>query len=132
MDPGDALATARRAVELVRADLDGASTLRPDVRAEPATFVGDGGVAIVVDGSEVQFPIAGLTEPEATAEIASLVQDLLAQPSGLWPICAEHDVGLHADVHDGLAVWRCRLHGHTAAAIGDLAEPEQGVEEGPD
>jgi hypothetical protein len=37
-----------------------------------------------------------------------------------WPVCPQHALGTHAEVHDGAAVWWCKADGgHVAAAIGD-------------
>jgi hypothetical protein len=60
------------------------------------------------------------SEAEAIAEVAEYVQDQLDQSLRCWPVCTRHDKGLHAEVRDGNAVWRCRFGEHTVALIGDL------------
>jgi hypothetical protein len=37
-----------------------------------------------------------------------------------WPVCERHDVGLHPEVQDHLAVWVCRFGKHTVSPIGEL------------
>ncbi|MFD0888750.1 hypothetical protein ACFQ08_29790 [Streptosporangium algeriense] len=38
-----------------------------------------------------------------------------------WPACPEHDLGLHAEPENGIAVWRCTGgEAHTVAPIGEL------------
>jgi len=62
-------------------------------------------------------------QPEAFAEVADYFQEQLDQHrllGSIWPVCSEHDVGLHAEVHDGQAVWWCRLGDHAVATVGAL------------
>lgn len=35
-----------------------------------------------------------------------------------WPVCSVHSMGVHAKIHDGVAVWWCRPGGHVVKAIG--------------
>jgi hypothetical protein len=62
----------------------------------------------------------------AIAQVADDVQaELMDQhATRFWPTCGEHDAGLHAEVHDGEAVWWCRVGGHALAVVGELDPAE--------
>jgi hypothetical protein len=79
-----------------------------------------GSVRIIVNNGFTAPSMWERTEPEAIAEVADYVQEQLDQELGCWPICDAHDVGLHADARDGVAVWWCRLGEHAVAPIGEL------------
>ncbi|WP_133305872.1 hypothetical protein [Microbispora triticiradicis] len=73
-------------------------------------------------GSPAIWPSSGRDAGAALVEIADAVQDVVIEHIwGVWPICPEHRLGLHAAFVEGTAVWQCAGAGtHTAAAIGDL------------
>jgi hypothetical protein len=112
------LALAEEAVAAALHDLEQATSLRPRVSVEAH----DGsGVRIWINGGYTAPSMWALDKPEALAEVADYFQEQLDQSgAGAWPTCAEHNVGLHAEVRDRTAVWRCRLGKHTVAAIGEL------------
>ena len=58
----------------------------------------------------------------AVAQVADDVQEELMDQNAtsFWPTCRDHHTGLHAEVHDGAAVWWCRSGGHGVAALGQL------------
>ncbi len=63
--------------------------------------------------------------PTAVAAMAEHVQCGLSEPTWtVWPVCAEHRLGVHAVVSHGVAVWRCVGDGgHTLAPVGALITP---------
>ena len=60
----------------------------------------------------------------AVATVADLIQDDLMKRTWLvWPVCPEHQLGLHAVTREDAAVWRCAGGGgHVAAPVGELAQ----------
>ncbi len=62
----------------------------------------------------------GSTPAGALAAIASYLQDFITDNWRVWPVCAEHDRGLHATVVGDAAVWQCSAGLHTTARIGHL------------
>jgi hypothetical protein len=82
----------------------------------------DGCIAITVEGHTRGATTADpLDEPQILCEIADHIQeDLCESKTVVWPTCARHDVGLHAEVHDGQALWWCHFGDHPVAAIGAL------------
>lgn len=58
----------------------------------------------------------------AVAQVADDVQDELMDQNAtsFWPTCRDHHTGLHAEVHDGTAVWWCRVGRHAVASVGEL------------
>jgi hypothetical protein len=59
---------------------------------------------------------------DALAEVADYVQHQFTtrDPFSTWPVCSEHEAGLHAEVREGRAVWRCRVGQHPVADVGNL------------
>jgi hypothetical protein len=112
------LAVARRAVARVVADLHRTTAERPSVAVD--AWQGSS-VRIVVNGGFTAPSVWERTTPEAIAEVADYIQEQLDQDLGCWPVCEAHNVGLHAEARDGVAVWWCRLGEHRVAAIGELA-----------
>lgn len=112
----DLLALAEEAVETTLADLHRTSSVRPKVVVEP---LGNHTLRISVDGNYSDPSMHATTRAAALAEVAGIFQDQLDHEC--WPVCGKHEVGLHAEVYEGVAVWRCRLGGHFVARIGELA-----------
>jgi hypothetical protein len=110
------------AAELVRLDL--ARTC--DLIAEITVVVEDDWPRVWVK----QGPIGGLANPQvdlddaarSAAEMADSVQEQLMDVgvAKFWPSCPNHNTGLHAEVHDGAAVWWCRTGVHSLGAVGEL------------
>jgi len=113
----DLVALAQRAVDAVSADLHRTMSDPPEITVSPWD---EGGVCIEVLNGYTAPSMWARTEPEAIAEVAEYIQDQIAQTLGSWPHCARHGTGLHAEVVDGQAVWRCRFGDHSIAAIGAL------------
>ena len=112
------LALAEAAAGAALHDLEHATSLRPRVVVEAHD---GGGVRIRIDNGYTAPSMWALDEPEAFAEVAGYFQEQLDQSgAGAWPTCAEHNVGLHAEVEGGTAVWRCRLGQHDVAPVGAL------------
>ncbi|MGI5284631.1 hypothetical protein ACQEVF_15000 [Nonomuraea polychroma] len=67
-------------------------------------------------------PILGSDPQGALAEVADAVQETIMELIWkVWPVCATHDLGLHAGWEHGTAVWRCTSNGaHTVAPVGEL------------
>jgi hypothetical protein len=112
------LALAEEAAAAALHDLESATSLRPRVAVEDH----DGsGVRILINGGYTAPSMWALDKPEAFAEVADYFQEQLDQSgAGAWPVCEEHSVGLHAEVWDGTAIWRCRPGQHSVAVIGEL------------
>ncbi len=111
------VALAQRAVDLVLVDVHRTSSWQPTVLVD--VWMGNG-VRISVDGGFTAPSMSARTEPESIAEVADYIQEQLDQSPSIWPVCAAHDVGLHAEVRDGRPVWWCRLGGHRVGLIGEL------------
>ncbi|MFF3204466.1 hypothetical protein [Streptomyces sp. NPDC002962] len=75
-------------------------------------------------------PDAGEGPPgSALAAVAEAAQDTVLECLWqVWPVCAEHRLGMHPGQEGGRAVWRCaggndeRGPGHVQAAVGKLEE----------
>jgi len=101
-------------------DVEAATTLRPSVAVEVHDEIS---VRIVIDDGYTAPSMWSLDRPEAFAEVADYFQEQLDQTeAGAWPVCDRHDLGLHAEVHDGVAVWWCRKFQHSVAPVGSLGE----------
>jgi hypothetical protein len=110
------LAAAEAGVALVVADLYRTTDWRPQIVVD---IYDECAVRIRVDDG-FETPSCHHDDRIALlAEVGSYIQDQL-DSRGCWPVCAEHDAGLHAEVRDGAAVWRCWRGKHTVAAIGEL------------
>lgn len=87
---------------------------------------GDDGYPLVwvSNGESLGYSSAPIHEDHemTKAEMADYVQEQLMDigVDRFWPTCVEHDRGLHAEVHDGMAVWFCRGGDHTIAPVGLL------------
>lgn len=107
------------AVALVLADVH--RTTKWQVEVELATF-----------GNAVEITVEGHTRAPATdsdpwdqhaivSDIAEIIQeDVTEWRSEVWPVCASHGVGAHAEVQAGRAVWWCRSGQHVVSEIGLL------------
>jgi hypothetical protein len=78
-------------------------------------------------GGSASSPLWEIDPAKVLAEVADEVQDGLlgVVVDGnwrFWPECRQHNAGLHAEAHDGRAVWWCRLGQHELAQIGRLGE----------
>lgn len=114
------VALAEEAVVAVLHDLHRATSLRPTVEVDQWM---ESSVRISINRGYTAPSMFAPAKPEAFAEVADYFQEQLDQSgAGAWPVCKEHNAGLHAEVRDETAVWRCRLGGHTVAAIGALDE----------
>ncbi|MCY0933913.1 hypothetical protein [Streptomyces sp. H34-S4] len=91
------------------------TNLHIDVRPEfihPSTD-SPGGIVTVAESAIQSFDPAGVR-----AEVADAVQTYLADRYGrLWPLCPEHDRGLHAVAHEGEALWWCTAKDHRSSRI---------------
>jgi len=112
------LALAKVAVAAALHDLQISSSLRPLATVEDH----DGsGVRICIDGGYIAPSMWALDKPEAFAEVAGYFQEQFDQSgAGAWPVCDRHDLGLHAEVRDGVAVCWCRKFQHSVAVVGSL------------
>ena len=59
--------------------------------------------------------------PDLLAAVADAAQEVILELHFVvWPTCPDHNLGLHAAVNHGRAVWTCSAGGtHVRAAIGD-------------
>ncbi|MGW5464871.1 hypothetical protein [Streptomyces sp. NPDC003996] len=59
----------------------------------------------------------------ALTSLAILIQEsLLERTWQVWPVCAQHDLGVHGSERDGEAVWWCAGDGgHVLAPVGELS-----------
>ncbi|MGP4096526.1 DDE-type integrase/transposase/recombinase [Nonomuraea sp. KM90] len=67
-------------------------------------------------------PITGRDPQTALAAVADAVQETIMELIWrVWPVCATHDLGLHAGWEHGIAIWWCTGNGtHTVAPVGEL------------
>ena len=80
------------------------------------------GVYVWVDRGSYGNVFDGLEDrTELLAEVAQVIQVDITDQKRVWPLCAEHDRGLHAEVIDREAVWRCHAGPHVVARVGELA-----------
>jgi hypothetical protein len=112
-----ALTLAEEAVAAVVNDLQRTTPFRPRVVVD--TYLEDS-VRISINEGYTAPSMLEIGRPEAFAEIASYFQEQLAQELGAWPICIQHDAGLHAEVRSEAAVWCCLLGDHDVADVGRL------------
>jgi len=116
----DQLASTGRAVDVVLADLYRSSPKRPIVVVDVDEW---GSVRVTVDGSYTTPSVyaAPSDAAEVLREVAEYLQDQVLDNHGpVWPTCGRHEFGLHAELVDGRAVWRCRHGDHSVAEIGEL------------
>ena len=66
------------------------------------------------------FPGSGSDAVGALMDVADDAQGAIMESTmQAWPVCPRHQLGTHAEEHDGAAVWWCKGNGgHVAAAIG--------------
>jgi hypothetical protein len=122
-DIRDQIELAEKNVEVVLDDIDRSTGIRPRVTVDAYM----NGVRIAYHGDSTTTPaVSAHSNPDALAETAEYLQDHIIGdigadgPSTLWPICPIHDRLLHAEVHDGTAVWWCHPGNHLAALVGEL------------
>ena len=113
------LDVAELAVALVTADLQRTTAWQADVAL--STF--SDAVEITVDG-HARAPATSADpwdRPTIICDIAEIIQeDVSESHAEVWPVCARHDVGLHAEVQAGRAAWWCPSGAHVLADIGLL------------
>ena len=110
-------ALANEAVRAVLGDVHRTTSLRPDVVVDVWY---ETAIRIVINDGWTTPSMFASERPEAFAEVADYFQDQLGSKLGCWPVCDQHDLGLHGEVHDGVAVWWCRFGDHAVAPIGQL------------
>jgi hypothetical protein len=118
------IAVASEAVRMVLADLHRTTDERPVVEVDVWM---ESSIRISIDGGFTAPSMWEVDAPEAFAEVADYLQDQLlgVVVDGswrFWPECRQHNAGLHAEVHDGRAVWRCRIGDHEVAPMGQLGQ----------
>jgi hypothetical protein len=110
---------ARRACGLVATDA--LATLGETI--EISTVRDEWGVRVIVDSHVVSgVPLHSIGEVELVVEVADGAQEEIMGDWRVWPECPHHDAGLHAELHDGQALWRCRVGDHEVGSIGHLGE----------
>jgi len=115
---------ATDAVAAVRADLERTTSEHVTLVVERDEW---GGVRVAVDGGYGGSPLWHVDAAAVLAQIADDVQDqlqgvVLDGKWRFWPECGKHNAGPHAEVHDGRAVWWCRLGDHEVALIRQLGD----------
>jgi hypothetical protein len=111
------VALANDAVNAVLADLHRTTAFRPVVEVDVWM---ESSVRISIDGGFTAPSMLEGERPQAFVEVADYLQEQMDQELRCWPVCWQHDVGLHPEVRGGAALWWCRLGGHAIAAIGEL------------
>ena len=109
---------AQGAVALVLSDLHATTRARPVVEVR---LDDEYGVVIAYNGGWTTPAFVSMRNPAATSEIADYLQGAIMEDADVWaawPTCPTHPYGLHAEVHDEVAVWHCRAGQHSVAAIG--------------
>ncbi|MDP2290242.1 MAG: hypothetical protein Q8M22_03595, partial [Actinomycetota bacterium] len=113
------LDASERAVALTLADIQRTTTWQAEVTLSTL----DAAVQITVEGhTRAPATTADPWDQQAiVCDIAEIIQeDISESHSEAWPSCADHGVGLHAEVQAGRAVWRCRTGEHAVSDIGML------------
>lgn len=112
------MALARVAVVLVGQDI--AATT--DEEVPPFEYRADEeGVWLAYRGQSATTPLAAVTQPEMTVEVAGFMQDeVMADVHEAWPECPQHRTGLYPSRAAYQAVWTCRVGSHVVATIGAL------------
>jgi hypothetical protein len=118
---------AERALDAVRLDL--AATIPVGVHLHPAPVslhihATPGGSMWVTDnhGSAYGEVIFAESELDALVSVADCAQTVVMEWIWcIWPVCPRHDLGLHAGVEKGQAIWECGADGgHVVAPVGRL------------
>jgi hypothetical protein len=118
---------AERALDAVR--LDVAATIPVGVNLHPPPVnlhidAAPGGGMWVTDdqGSAYGETILAESELVTLVSVADCAQTVVMEWTwGTWPVCPFHDVGLHAGVEKGQAIWECGADGgHVVAPVGRL------------
>jgi hypothetical protein len=114
----DQLAMAELALAEVLADLHRTSVLRPEVRIDNY----GNGVRITVDENYGEPSIDSEPyEQPMLQQVADYIQDqVMSDHLIVWPSCPKHATGLHSDLIDGVATWRCRFGQHDVSRVGQL------------
>jgi hypothetical protein len=111
------VALGRANVEIVRGDIMRTTSQNPDIEVDSYMD----GVRIAFNGGYTTPSVFADANPQALAETADYLQAQLTDDMGaVWPLCFVHEVGVHAEVHDGVAVWWCRVGDHLRAPVGEL------------
>lgn len=131
-DPGFAdepgwLAALEAALELVNADMRATSLPGTGHLVVPDDFYPKNAFVEVWDGwrdtTEGIYPSCGSDPVLALSQVADNAQGAVMHSiNGVWPVCPAHSMGVHAEVHDGAAVWWCRSSGHVVTAIGQWSD----------
>jgi hypothetical protein len=104
-------------VETVARDLRRTLGEYPELRVVRSEY----GLTVEFEGSSYGTRFDELTDPaERLAEAAQVIQVDVCGMDRTWPTCPQHDRGLHAEVEQGEAVWRCSAGPHVVARIGHL------------
>jgi hypothetical protein len=111
------IALANDAVTAVLADLHRTTAFRPVVEVD---IWMESSIRISIDSGFTAPSMWAAEQPQALAEVAEYPQEQMDQELRCWPVCEQHNVGLHPEVHGGTAVWWCRLGKHAVATIGEL------------
>lgn len=63
-----------------------------------------------------------VTDQQLLVDVADEVQFLVSNNVGdsVWPVCRQHNFGLHPELDNGTAAWVCRPRCHVVARIGEL------------
>ena len=118
---------ATRAASLVADDLERTLARRPAIIV---SLSADDEICVAVEGGYGEtFVHPGALDDaiDTIVAIADHVQSELADGRDswfVWPLCADHAVAPHAEVHDGRAVWWCRVGRHSLGTVGQL-QPTQ-------
>ncbi|MFF8268697.1 hypothetical protein ACF059_15030 [Streptomyces sp. NPDC016562] len=109
------LRSVQDAFPAVAASAERETGLRVDIQPDATQPSADFPAGIVM---VAELAIQSFDPPGIRAEVADAVQTYLADRYGrLWPLCPEHDRGLHAVTYEGEALWWCRAHDHPGGRI---------------
>jgi hypothetical protein len=126
MQPESWIESLESALQVVEADvratgLDGSVDLIHDrAGAVHAVFRGGGsGSTAGLEPSDAYDPVHALVA--VADDLQNSVMHMLW--GTVWPVCPAHNLGAHAQVHEGAAAWWCHYSGgHLIAAIGRWGE----------
>ncbi len=118
-DISDQLKLAEANVEVVLADVQRTTDLRPRVTVDAYRSV----ARIAYANGWTTPSVRATSNPEALIETAEYLKDLVVEDEGWtpWPLCPVHEIGgVEAEAHDGAVVWWCSFGNHLVAPVGQL------------
>jgi hypothetical protein len=116
---GRQLSLTRTGADLLRADLERTTGLRPVIEVWWSEEIGTPAAAF--NGGYTTPALFSMRAPEAICEVVDNLRDhVVDELSAVWPVCPDDGLGLDPRPVDGRAMWYCRVGKHAVAPIGQL------------